>query len=156
MAHKIDITKAPVVNGAGYPSPYDVPCQQRSRMPLGDGAGLTQFGVNLCRLPPETWSSQRHWHTHEDELVYVLEGEVVLVTDDDEEVLHAGDCAGFRAGEPNGHQFQNRSGADVVLLEIGTRVAADTAHYPDIDLRLVAGHFQHTDGTPYPAKARPT
>jgi uncharacterized cupin superfamily protein len=156
MSRKIDLTKAPVVIGAGYPSPYVVPCQKRSRTPLGDAAGLTQFGVNLCRLPPGIWSSQRHWHTDEDELVYVLEGEVVLITNEGEEILHAGDCAGFRAGEANGHQFQNRSSADAVLLEIGTRTATDTVHYPDIDLRLAAGHFQHADGRPYPPKARPT
>src|SRR5258705_12097661 len=110
--------------GPLYPPPFDLPCRARERTKLGDPAGLTQFGVNLCRLPPGTWSSQRHWHTHEDELVYVLEGEVVLVTDDGEEVLQAGDCAGFRAGDPDGHHFQNRSGADVVLLEIGSRVPA--------------------------------
>jgi len=92
---KINITEAKVVKGTLYPPPYDEPCRKRSRTRLGDVAGLDQFGVNLCRLPPGAWSSQRHWHTHEDEFVYMLEGEVVLVTD-------AGDCAGFKAGDGDG------------------------------------------------------
>src|SRR4029079_3632246 len=118
--------------------------------------GLSQFGVNLCRLPPGAWSSQRHWHTHEDELIYVVEGEVVLVTDDGEEVLRAGDSAGFKAGDPNGHCFQNRSAADVVLLEIGTRITDDAARYSDIDMITVAGRpgYAHRDGTPYPPRER--
>ena len=95
---KIDKTAAPVLNGTRYPEPYDQPCRARSRIRLGDAAGLEQFGVNLCRLPPGAWSSQRHWHTEEDEFVYVVEGELVLVTDEGEETLRAGDCAGFKAG----------------------------------------------------------
>ena len=158
MARKIDIGTAPVVSGTMYPPPYDVPCRKRSRTRLGDAAGLVQFGVNLCRLPPGAWSSQRHWHTHEDELIYVLEGEVVLVTDDGEEVLRPGDCAGFRAGDANGHHFQNRSTTDAVLLEIGSRVPADAAYYSDIDMRTTPGQrgYQHGDGTPYPAQSRAT
>jgi len=159
MAGKIDIGIAPVAKGATYPSPYDAPCEQRRRTRLGDAAGLVQFGVNLLRLPPGAWSSQRHWHTHEDEFVYVVEGEVVLVTDDSEEVLRVGDCAGFRAGDPNGHHFQNRSAADAVLLEVGARVpAADAVHYSDIDMRTTPGQpgYQRQDGTPYPAKPHAT
>src|SRR6187397_3213246 len=105
MPKKIDIAATKRVERSGYPAPFDEPCNARIRHVLGDAAGLTQFGVNLCRLPPGAWSSQRHWHTAEDELIYVLAGEVVLVTDDGEEVLHAGDSAGFRAGDPNGHHF---------------------------------------------------
>jgi uncharacterized cupin superfamily protein len=155
MAHKIALATAPVFNGTNYPPPYDEPCRKRSRTKLGDAAGLTQFGVNVCRLPPGTWSAQRHWHTHEDELIYVLAGEVVLVTDDGEEVLRAGDSAGFPAGDPNAHCFQNRSTANVVLLEIGSRLpASDNAHYPNIDLRKTPSGFQHVDGTPYPVQSR--
>src|ERR1043165_8625709 len=98
---KIDIDKATMREGSDYPPPYDKPCQQRKRWPLGDLAGLTQFGVNLLRVPPGTWSSQRHWHTAEDEFVWVLQGEVVLVTDEGEHVLRAVDCAGFAAGVAN-------------------------------------------------------
>jgi uncharacterized cupin superfamily protein len=93
---RIDQTLTPRGAGSRYPAPFDIPCRQRSWHRLGDTANLTQFGVNLVRLSPGTWSSQRHWHTHKDEFVYVLEGEVVLVTDAWEEILRAGDCAGFK------------------------------------------------------------
>jgi uncharacterized cupin superfamily protein len=154
MGRKIDLATAPVAEGSVYPPPHDVPCRERSRTRLGDAAGLSQFGVNRLRLPPGAWSAQRHWHTHEDEFVYVIEGEVVLVTDGGEEVFRAGDAAGFRAGEPNAHHFQNRSTADAVLLEVGSRIAADAVHYPDIDMRTTAGMpgYQHADGTPYPVQ----
>ena len=152
MAKKIDVASAPHMKGARYPMPYDEPCAPRQRWRLGDAAGLTQFGVNLMRLPAGAWSSQRHWHSAEDELVYVLEGEVVLVTDDGEEVLRGGDCAGFKAGDANGHHFQNRSDREVVMLEIGTRSRGESAvDYPDIDLVFPKGAkgFQHRDGRPY-------
>jgi uncharacterized cupin superfamily protein len=154
---KIDIAAGKTVVGTGYPAPYDEPCRQRKRLRLGDAAGLTQFGVNLLRLPPGVWSSQRHWHTAEDEFVYVLEGEVVLVTGAGEEVLRAGDCAGFKAGDADGHCLQNRTNAEVVLLEIGSRnPEADGVDYPDIDLEIRAGSraFLHKDGTPYPPRSR--
>jgi uncharacterized cupin superfamily protein len=154
---KIDISAAKMVIGSSYPAPYDEPCRERKRFRLGDLAGLTQFGVNLLRLPPGVWSSQRHWHTAEDEFVYVLEGEVVLVSDAGEEVLRAGDCAGFKAGERDGHQLQNRTGKDAVLLELGSRNPEhDGVDYPDIDLTIRAGArtFLHKDGTPYPPRAR--
>src|SRR2546423_4887237 len=118
---RIDIAALTPVIGTRYPSPFDTPCRARERIPLGDAAGLTQFGVNLQRLPPGAWSSQRHWHTAEDEFVWVVKGEVVLVTDDGEEVLVAGDCAGFKAGAADGHHIQNRSKSDALLLEIGSR-----------------------------------
>ncbi|MGB6487156.1 MAG: cupin domain-containing protein [Steroidobacteraceae bacterium] len=154
---KIDIAAGKTVVGSGYPAPHDEPCRQRKRVRLGDAAGLTQFGVNVLRLSPGVWSSQRHWHTAEDEFVYVLEGEVVLVTDAGEEVLRAGDCAGFKAGAADGHHLQNRTNADVVLLEIGSRNPdGDAVDYPDIDLEIRAGSsaFLHKDGTPYPPRSR--
>lgn len=150
---KIIVEQAPSTRGSGYPAPYDEPCRERFRRRLGDAAGLTQFGVNLLRLPPGCWSSQRHWHSAEDEFVYVLEGEVVLVTDAGEEVLRAGDCAGFRAGAPDGHHFQNRSARDALILEVGSRRPdQDEVEYPDIDLRAPKGRagYVHRDGTPYP------
>ena len=133
------------------PPPYDAPCRQRLRHALGEAAGLTQFGINLHRLAPGGWSSQRHWHTAEDEFVWVLEGEVVLVTDSGEQVLRAGDCAGFPAGEADGHHLQNRSENPALILEIGSRRPADdTVHYPDIDLLWTeAGGETRRDGTPY-------
>jgi uncharacterized cupin superfamily protein len=155
MPKKIDMTSAPVSAGTLYPPPFDKPCLARHRIRLGDAAHLTQFGVNLCTLPPGAWSSQRHWHDKEDELVYVVSGEVTLVTDDGEEVLRAGDAAGFKAGEENGHSFQNRSAADVVLLEIGSRFDDDCAFYSDIDMKTTpAGDSVHRDSTPYPRQDR--
>jgi uncharacterized cupin superfamily protein len=129
MKKRIDIAMLTPVVGTLYPPPFDVPCRARQRVKLGDAAGLTQFGVNLLRLPPGAWSSQRHWHTGGDEFVYVLSGEVVLVTDAGEEVLRPGDAAGFRAGDTNGHCLQNRSDRETQILEIGTRVPGDTAYY---------------------------
>ncbi len=154
---KIDVSTIKAALGSGYPAPYDEPCRQRKRLRLGDAAGLTQFGVNVLRLPPGVWSSQRHWHTAEDEFVYVLEGEVVLVTNAGEEVLRAGDCAGFKAADADGHHLQNRTDAEAVLLEIGSRnPERDGVNYPDIDLTLQAGSraFCHKDGMPYPPRPR--
>ena len=152
MAKRIDPKTLPETVGTLYPPPFDKPCRARGRRKLGDAAGLTQYGVNLLRLPPGVWSSQRHWHTAEDEFVWVLEGEVVLVTDEGEQLLVAGDCAGFPAGAPNGHHLQNRSTQEAVLLEVGSRRPdEDGCDYPDIDLVLKDGatEYSHRDGTPY-------
>jgi len=158
MAKRIDVAKLEKLVGTLYPPPFDEPCRTRERIRLGDAAGLTQYGVNLLRLPPGAWSSQRHWHTKEDEFVYVVSGEVTLVTDTGAEVLHAGDCAGFKADDPDGHCLQNRSGQDAVVLEIGTRVPGNAAHYNDIDMVAPAGgkpaRYTHRDGTPYPDLGR--
>jgi uncharacterized cupin superfamily protein len=150
MTKKLDFAKVPTRVGSAYPSPFDVPCRERSRQRLGFAAGLTQFGVNRCTLPPGAWSSQRHWHVNEDEFVYVLEGEVVLVTDAGEEILRAGDAAGFKAGEADGHHFLNRSQREAVLLEVGSCFpGGDTADYSDIDMRVLPTGFVKKDGTPY-------
>jgi uncharacterized cupin superfamily protein len=155
MGKRIDIAALNSVVGTLYPPPFDEPCRARERKRLGDAAGLTQFGVNLLRLPPGAWSSQRHWHAKEDEFVYVLSGEVVLVTDAGEEVLRAGDCAGFKASDPDGHCLQNRSMADVTMLEIGSRIPGVDATYPDIDMKTKPGvGYVHKDGTPYPKMTR--
>lgn len=148
---KIDIDKATKHFGTRYPPPFDKPCRDRKRWALSDVAGLTQFGVNLMRLAPGVWTSQRHWHTAEDEFVFVVEGEVVLVTDEGETVLKAGDCAGFKAGEANGHHIKNHSGQEAVLLEIGTRAPeTDEAFYSDIDMMVGPdGVYRHQDSTPY-------
>jgi uncharacterized cupin superfamily protein len=147
---KIDIAATERRQGSKYPPPHDRQCRERVRHVLGNAAGLTQFGVNLLRLPPGAWSSQRHWHAVEDEFVWVVDGEVVLVSDDGEESLGPGDCAGFKAGESNGHHLQNRSGRDALLLEIGTRDPGDDTDYPDIDMHLKkGGAFTHRDGKPY-------
>ena len=153
MTKRLDVKSLEAITGTMYPPPYDEPCRARERTRLGDPAGLTQFGVNLLRLPSGAWSSQRHWHTGEDEFVYVLSGEVVLVTNAGEEVLRAGDAAGFPANDLDGHCLQNRSGADATVLEVGTRQKGSVAYYPDIDMVAPAGGkpaaYTHRDGTPY-------
>jgi uncharacterized cupin superfamily protein len=153
MKRRIDIAALESIVGTLYPSPFDQPCRARERKKLGDAAGLKQFGINLLTLPPGAWSSQRHWHTAGDEFVYVVSGEVVLVTDGGEEILRAGDAAGFPANDGNGHQLQNRSGQAAQVLEIGTRTDGDTVYYSDIDMIAPAGGkpatYAHRDGTPY-------
>ena len=151
---KIDIATAPERKGSGYPSPFDTPCADRVRQQLGDAGGLTDFGVNLMRLPPGNWSSQRHWHSHEDEFVYVLEGELTLVEDSGETVLRAGDCVAFPKGSGNGHQLINKSDAMVVCLEVGSRWPSDVTTYSDIDMMIANadGRYVHKDGTPYPER----
>lgn len=153
---KIDLSTAPRRSGSGYPEPFDAPCLKRSRIRLGDAVGLTQFGVNLLRLPPGQWSAQRHWHHREDELVWVVSGEVVLIEDGGETVLGPGDAAGFKAGVSDGHHLVNRGAVDAVLIEVGARIPGEVCEYPDVDLRWdeADGRFQHADGTPYPPKAK--
>jgi uncharacterized cupin superfamily protein len=154
VSKRLDLEAIPKVSGCRYPPPHDKPCAARVRQRLGDAAALTDFGVNLMRLQPGTWSSQRHWHSAEDEFVFILEGEVVLVTDSGEEILRAGDCAGFKAGVKDGHHLQNRSEREAVLLEIGSRKPdKDEGEYSDIDMRFLKGDagYIHKDGTPYPA-----
>jgi uncharacterized cupin superfamily protein len=150
---RIDPATVEPLVGTLYPPPFDQPCRARARRRLGDAAGLTQFGVNLLTLPPGAWSSQRHWHTGSDEFIYVVAGEVTLVTDSGEEVLRAGDAAGFKAGDADGHHLQNRSNAEARVLEIGTRVANDGATYSDIDMIAPPGGkpaiYTRRDGTPY-------
>jgi uncharacterized cupin superfamily protein len=138
---KIDIAAVPVAKGTRYPAPYDEPCKARENVPLGLAAGLTQFGVNLTRLKPGVWSSQRHWHAKEDEFIYVLEGEVVLVTDSGEETLRAGDCAGFKAGVRDGHCLKNRSPRDALVLTVGSRDNEDWGEYSDIDMKFLSGRY---------------
>jgi uncharacterized cupin superfamily protein len=154
---KIDVKSVRVRTGSGYPAPFDQPVLARTRQALGDAAGLTQFGVNLLALPPGSWSSQRPWHSGEDEFVWVLAGEVVLVTDAGEEVLRAGECAGFAKGLRDGHHLVNRSEtATAVCLEVGTRADVDYVGYPDIDMIFDSsvGEYAHRDGTLYPSKTK--
>ena len=156
---KIDIETAPTGHGTSYPDEFAGPCLPRRRWRLGDAVGLDQFGVNLLRLPAGAWSSQRHWHTTEDEFVWVVEGEGVLVEEDGETVLRPGDCAGFKAGVANGHKIENRSDREAVLLEVGSRrPTEDACDYPDIDMILPKGADRdfHRDGTPYPKTPRRT
>jgi uncharacterized cupin superfamily protein len=146
---RIDIAAALERKGSSYPPPYDAPCAERVRKRLGDAAGLSDFGVNLITLLPGVWSSQRHWHSHEDEFVFVVSGEVVLITDEGETVLRSGNCAGFPKGVSNGHQLVNRSNAPAVCLEVGTRSADDVCTYSDIDLISGPTGYTRKDGSAY-------
>lgn len=148
---KIDIQSAPEIVGTYYPTEFRNVSRDRLRRRLGAAGGLTQLGVNLTRLPPGQWSSQRHWHSHEDEFVFVLEGEVVLIEDSGETTLASGDCAAFPKGSSDGHHLVNRSGADAVYLEIGTFHPDDVTTCSDVDMMSANadGVFRHKDGAPY-------
>jgi uncharacterized cupin superfamily protein len=147
---KIDIRSVPERTGSSYPSPHHIKVQERIRQRLGDAGGLTDFGVNLLRLKPGIWSSQRHWHTHEEEFVFIVSGEVVLVTDKGEEILRAGDCAAFPKNVADGHHLINRTDKDVIVLEVGTNSEDDVCTYPDVDMKVDAKNgFTHMDGKPY-------
>jgi Uncharacterized conserved protein, contains double-stranded beta-helix domain len=149
---KIPLSAVLVRKGTGYPGPFHAPCSGRTRRRLGDAGGLRDFGVNLMTLPPGGWSSQRHWHSHEDEFVYVLEGELTLVEDDGETLLRAGECAAFPKGTGNGHHLKNLSSAVAIYLEVGSRNPDDLTTCSDIDMMSSSadGRFVHKDGSPYP------
>jgi uncharacterized cupin superfamily protein len=149
---KIELSTVPIRKGTGYPAAFNAPCAERTRRRLGDAGGLQDFGVNLMTLPPGGWSSQRHWHSEEDEFVYVLEGELTLVEDRAETVLRAGECAAFPKGTGNGHHLQNRSSALAVYLEVGSRNPNDLITCSDIDMMSsnLDGRFTRKDGSPYP------
>lgn len=137
----LDPSRIEPTSKCSYPAKFAAPCRGRWRQVLGDPCGLTHFGVNLVTLEPGAWSAQRHWRSHEDEFIFVLDGEATLVTDRGEEILCAGQAAGFPAGEADGHHLVNRSDRPLRYLEIGTRCGQDQVTYPDIDLLL-----KHSDG----------
>jgi len=144
----------PRERASNYPEPFGSRMQGRVKRPLGDLFGLTNFGVNLTSLAPGAVSSLRHAHSHQDELVYILEGEPTLITDDGETVLRPGMAAGFKAGSGNAHHLVNRTDREVVFIEIGDRTPRDTGTYPDDDIRAALGadgrwHFVHKNGRPY-------
>ena len=155
---KIDIDKVKIDTYTGYPEPFRQAVAGRERKRLGNTVGLDQFGVNLSRLKPGAASSQRHWHQNEDELVYMLEGELVLVEDNGETVLRPGDAAGWKAGVANGHCLINRTQRDAVYLEIGSRAPREVANYPDVDMRAERDdkgmRYVHKNSVPYPGSER--
>jgi uncharacterized cupin superfamily protein len=150
----LDPSTVAAISRSGYPEPYRSRVLPRAKRALGDALGLTRIGINHSTLLPGKESSMRHWHTHEDEFVYVLEGEVVLRTEGGEQLLRAGMCAAFPAGLEEGHQLINRSERPAVYLEVSNRDSADTAHYSDAEVDLVwsaphaRGKFTRRDGTP--------
>ncbi len=149
----LDPWTLPAQTGSAYPPPFDRPVRDREKRALGDAFGLHNFGVNLVRLAPGVESSQRHWHSRQDEFVMVLEGELALVCDEGEQALTAGMVAGFPAGRPNGHKLVNRSGRDAVYLEVGDRLPGDSSTYSDIDMLSFPApsrrRFTRRDGAPY-------
>jgi uncharacterized cupin superfamily protein len=148
-----DPKELPEQSSTGYPEPYKSRVAGRHRRRLGDRAGLKNFGVNLTRLDPGAESSMRHWHIKQDEFIYILEGEVTLVTDAGRQKLVPGMAAGFPAGKANGHQLVNETEKPVLYLEIGDRTPDDSASYPDVDLavRMVEGKwvFTRKDGSSF-------
>lgn len=141
------------MTGSGYPEPFKSRVAARRKQRLGDALGLKHFGVNLTTIPPGAVSALRHWHSHEDEFIYIVSGELVLVTNDGEQRLTPGMCAGFPAGKPDGHCLVNRTGKDAVYLEVGDRSPDDAVTYPDDDIAGRATpqgrRFTRKDGTPY-------
>ena len=148
---KIHVSAVPFRKGTGYPPEFDVLSADRLRQRLGEAGLLTDFGINLVRLPPGSWSGQRHWHSHEDEFVYVIDGELVLIEDGLEVSLKADDCAAFPKGIANGHHLLNRSNKIAIYLEIGSRNPLDLATCSDVDMMIANsdGCFRRKDGTPY-------
>ncbi|MUG99840.1 cupin domain-containing protein [Scytonema sp. UIC 10036] len=151
----IDPTNVPKETGSRYPQQFQEVVAGRIRQRLGNFAGLKNFGVNLVTLEPGSASALRHWHSHQDEFIYVLDGEVILVTDAGEQRLTSGMAAGFRAGDGNGHHLLNRSSTVAIYLEVGDRTPNDAVTYPDDDLLAQVSLdgkswvFTHKDGTPY-------
>jgi uncharacterized cupin superfamily protein len=150
---RIDHAALPARGGSVYPEPFAAIVAGRQWQSLGDAAGLTQFGVNLMRLRPGAASSARHWHEQEDEFVYMIEGELVLVENEGETIVKPGDAAGFKAGVPNGHHLVNRTDRDAVFLVVGTRAQRERCHYSEIDLVHEQDgdryRLTHKSGAPY-------
>lgn len=146
---KIDINAVEARTGTGYPAPFGERVAPRIKKALGDAGELADFGVNLVRLPPGAWSSQRHWHSHEDEFLWIVSGEAVLVTNAGEQIMRPGDCAAFPKGAPDGHHLLNRTEAEVVYVEVGSRFAQDLVDYPDIDMVWDGDAYRRRNGEAY-------
>ncbi|HEY9878681.1 MAG TPA: cupin domain-containing protein [Leptolyngbyaceae cyanobacterium] len=149
----IDLNAVPQRTGTIYPDPFKSLLAGRIKQKVGDAAGLQNFGVNVVTLAPNSASALRHWHEKQDEFIYVISGEVTLITNEGEQTLTAGAMAGFPAGKANGHHLVNKSHEPAVYLEVGDRTPGDTAHYPDDDLKATAiptgWLLTHKDGRPY-------
>ncbi|RJX67974.1 cupin domain-containing protein [Tsuneonella suprasediminis] len=153
---KLDLDAIPQTNRTGYPAPYDGPVEGRWYRRLAPASGLTRMGASHVVLRPGAWSSQRHWHREEDELLVMLAGEAVLIEDDGETMLHPGDVVAWVAGVENGHHLQNRSDADCVFVAISAGdKSRDSGSYPDIDMQFDPDGYARKDGTRYPARRTP-
>ena len=153
---KLDLDAIPQTNRTGYPAPFDAEVQDRRYRRLAPVAGLTRMGASHVTLKPGAWSSQRHWHREEDELVVMLAGEAVLVEDTGETIVRPGDVVAWAAGDKNGHHLQNRSDTDCVFVAISAGPKdRDSGEYPDIDMVFDADGYARKDGTRYAAKRTP-
>jgi len=151
---KLDLAKIPEKVGTGYPPPFDAPCLNRTGRDLSTPSGLTQFGARLVTLPPGSWSSQRHWHSHEDELIYIVSGHPTFIDDEGPQTLTPGDFTAHPGGDGNGHHMKNETDEDVMFLVIGARAPdKDHCRYPDVDMDLPCNGtdervFVRKDGSP--------
>ena len=146
---KIDVEAIPQSNATGYPVPFDNEVQGRYWRRLAPVGGLTHLGASHVVLKPGAWSSQRHWHEGEDELVIMLSGEAVLIEDEGATIMRAGDVAAWPAGVANGHHLVNRTNTDCVFIAIGSGDKNGGGEYSDIDMKFEADGYFHKDGTPY-------
>lgn len=150
---KLDLETIPLTNATGYPPPYDADVAGRWYRRLAPAAGLTKLGASHVTLKPGAYSSQRHWHREQDELVVMLAGEAVLIEDHGETVVRPGDVLAWKAGQANGHRLHNRTDEDCTFVAIsGGDRDADSGEYPDIDMVFDAEGYARKDGTRYPAK----
>ncbi|MBT4888289.1 MAG: cupin domain-containing protein [Rhodospirillales bacterium] len=151
--HAFRVNDVEPSTGTGYPVPFAWVADGRVKHCVGNHAGLNAYGINIVTLQPGAASAQRHWHEQEEEFTYILSGELLLITDDGEEVVTEGMMMGFPAGFENGHHLVNRSDSSASYMEVGTRCKDEVCHYPDIDMHLVCKDgvdtFTHKDGTPY-------
>ena len=148
---KINIDAIPQYNATGYPEPFDKDVEGRWWRRLAPVSGLTHMGASHVVLKPGGWSSQRHWHNGEDEMVIMLTGEAVLIEDEGETIVRPGDVLAWAAGVENGHQLVNRSNHDCVFIAISAGDRDSGGAYSDIDMTFGAAGYFHKDGTPYPA-----
>lgn len=153
---KLDLESIPRTNATGYPAPFDCPVAGRWYRRLAPPSGLSRMGASHVTLKPGAWSSQRHWHEEEDELLIMLAGEAVLVEDAGETIIRPGDICAWPAGRRDGHHLQNRSDEACVFVAIGAGDRSkDRGEYPDIDMRFGPEGYTRRDGTPYPTKRIP-
>jgi uncharacterized cupin superfamily protein len=147
---KLDLDAIEQINRTGYPPPFDAPMAKRLYRRLAPASGLEDFGVSHVVLEPGGISSQRHWHEGEDEFVVMLDGEAVLIEDEGETMMRAGDCAVFLKGVANGHHLVNRSARPCTFIAVGKSAVSD-CHYSDIDLHLdgASGQYVRKDGSAF-------
>lgn len=146
---KLDLDAIPPSNATDYPAPYAAPMAGRFWQRLAPAGGLTAMGASRVVLKPGGWSSQRHWHLDEDELVVILSGEAVLIEDGGETVVRGGDVLAFAMGVRNGHHLVNRGTEDCVMIAVGAGNLDGSGEYPDIDMTFARDAYLHKDGTPY-------